>query len=256
MLCDIAKMQAGGGMMEKAAATFDEALQVVPTIRDSPSVNRDWTTAVALTDIAESQREAGLASAALATLARAVEAASTAKQVYWWDRLAKVAAAQARFGLAAAAAATVDLAIERARALGQESQRAWALSDIARICAGIGLRAEANRILDEAVGFARMIADGVERGNVLLEIAETQLTAGLLDRSEATFGEALSCFLFCQSWNRHKPNLERLLRGDGTTRFIVASPALRPQIVQMAQSFYDGDRRVAMLLNIAKALPN
>ena len=148
-------------MMEKAAATFDEALQVVPAIWDSPSVNGDWTTAVALTDIAESQREAGLASAALATLARAVEAANAAKRVYWWDRLAKVAGAQARFGLAAAAAATIDLAVERARTLGQEFERAWALSDIARICAEIGLRAEANRILNGSARSARQDANGI-----------------------------------------------------------------------------------------------
>jgi tetratricopeptide (TPR) repeat protein len=259
MLCDIAKMQAGNGMTEKAATTIDEALRVVSTIRDAPAGTRDWATAVALADIAESQREAGLASAALATLDRAVKAATAAKQDYWWA-LAKVAEAQARFGLATAAATTIDLAIERARALGQESQRAMALSDIARICAEIGLRAEAARIFDEALEFARAIADEVERGNVLLAIAEIQLKAGLLDRAEASFGEALSGFLSSQNWNRRKLNLalylNQIVRGDMTTRFIAASPALRPQIVQIVQTFYAGSARAAMLCDIAKVMPN
>jgi tetratricopeptide (TPR) repeat protein len=273
MLCGIAKMQAGNGMMEKAAAAFDVALQVVPTIRDSRAGVRDWATAVALTDIAESQREAGLTGAAVATLDRAVEAASVTKQDYWWDRsaLAKVAGAQARFGLAAAAATTIDLAIERARALGQDSQRAMALSDIARICAEIGLRAEAIRVFDEALGFARAIA---ERGNLLLAIAEIQLKAGVLDRAEATFEEALSHFLSSQNGNRRKPNLalyapnlalfapnlalylNGVVRSDMTTPFIASSSALRPQIVQIAQSLYSGGDRAAILCNIANALPN
>jgi hypothetical protein len=41
-----------------------------------------------------------------------------------------------------------------------------------------------------------------------------------------------------------------------TTRFIMASSALRAQIVQIAQSFYAGDGLAAMLCNIAKLLPN
>jgi tetratricopeptide (TPR) repeat protein len=266
MLCDIAKMQARSGMMEKAAATFDEALQVVPTIQDSVAGKRDWATAVALTDIAESQREAGLTSAALATLDRAVEAAGAAKQdykrEYWFgglagrSALAKAGVAQARAGLAAAAATTIDLAIERARALGQGSVQAVALSDIARSIVAIGLRAEADRIFDEALRLARTIADGAECGNALREIAETQLTAGLLDRAEATFGEAMSCFLSSQNGNGRKPNMGRLLLGDMTTCFIVASPALRPQIVQIVQSLHAGGGRASTLAYIANLLPN
>jgi tetratricopeptide (TPR) repeat protein len=253
-------------MMEKAAATFDEALQVVPTIQDSVAGKRDWATAVALTDIAESQREAGLTSAALATLDRAVEAAGAAKQdykrEYWFgglagrSALAKAGVAQARAGLAAAAATTIDLAIERARALGQGSVQAVALSDIARSIVAIGLRAEADRIFDEALRLARTIADGAECGNALREIAETQLTAGLLDRAEATFGEAMSCFLSSQNGNGRKPNMGRLLLGDMTTRFIVASPAPRPQIVQIVQSLHAGGGRASTLAYIANLLPN
>jgi hypothetical protein len=95
---------------------------------------------------------------------------------------------------------------------------------------------------------------------MLLLIAERQLKAGLLDRAEATFGEALSRSLSSQNWNRQKPNwalyVNRVVGGDMTTRFIAASSALRPQIVQIAQSFYAGGGRAAMLCNIAKVLPN
>jgi hypothetical protein len=135
-----------------------------------------------------------------------------------------------------------------------------ALSHIARMGAEIGLRAEADRTFDEALGFARTIADEMDRGYVLFEIAEEQLTAGLLDRAKATFGEALSCLLLSQNGNRWQPNLEfyvnRVFLGDRTTRFIATSSALRPQIVQIAQLFYVGSRRAEILRNIANVLPN
>jgi hypothetical protein len=135
-----------------------------------------------------------------------------------------------------------------------------ALSHIARIGVEIGLRAEADRIFDEALGFAGTIADKAVRGYVLLEIAEEQLTAGLLDRAEATFGEALSLLLLSQKGNP-QPNLDRyvnrgIIRSDMTTRFIAASSALRPQMVQIAQLFYIGWRRAEILCIIANVLPN
>jgi hypothetical protein len=95
----------------------------------------------------------------------------------------------------------------------------------------------------------------------VLEIAEEQLTAGLLDRAEATFGEALSLLVLSQKENP-QPNLElyviRVVQGDRTTRFIAASATLRPQIVQIAQLklFYAGGRRAEILRNIADVLPN
>jgi hypothetical protein len=93
----------------------------------------------------------------------------------------------------------------------------------------------------------------------VLEIAEEQLTAGLLDRAEATFGEALSLLVLSQKENP-QPNLElyviRVVQGDRTTRFIAASATLRPQIVQIAQLFYAGGRRAEILRNTADVLPN
>jgi len=269
MLCDIAKAQARAGLAEKAAATFEEALQAAPTIRDPASPSRDWSTAIALAHIAESQREVGLTSAATATLDRAVEAARAVKGD--WAALAKVGGAQAKVGLTTAAADTFDLATELARAVAPQADRAAALAEIAKIQAEAGLMVEAAGAFDEAFEFARMVADKWQPGHLLLGIAGAQRKAGLLDRAEATFAEAVSSILSSQ--HRWKSRLSSILsrqdlrntnalysifwgpHGDTTARLIGASAALRPQVAEAAEMIHDRLRRAEALCVIARALP-
>jgi tetratricopeptide (TPR) repeat protein len=246
MLCDIAKAQARAGLLEKAAATFDEAFRAAPTIRD-PAHTTEGTTPVALAHIAESQHEVGLTSAAITTLDRAIEAARALKGN--WVVLAKVGGAQAKVGLATAAAGTFDRAIELARAVGPQYDRAAALADIAKIQAEAGLMAEAAGAFDEAFELARMVADKWQPGHLLLAIAGAQRKAGLLERAEATFAEAVSSALSSQHrlksrsssilsrqdfWNTNA--LYSIFWGphaDTTARLVGASAALRPQVVEV-----------------------
>jgi tetratricopeptide (TPR) repeat protein len=128
-LCAVAKAQAKAGLSEDAAATLEEALQVIPTIEDDPLANRDDLSGMlgflkadaskirALSVVAVAQNEAGFQAQSGATLDRAMRAVvdlSDARSRFWV--LIALGRAQYQVGRLAEAAGAFDSALELARA--------------------------------------------------------------------------------------------------------------------------------------------
>jgi tetratricopeptide (TPR) repeat protein len=261
-LSDIAKAQARTGLLEDAAATFEAALQLIPSIKDGALGKADASRSFVLTRIAEAQSEAGLGPQSAATFERAVEAASEVREPKWQQvlALARLGGAQHKAGRAAEATRTFDDALELA--LGSENypERANGLLMVVDVELDVGL-ADTDALL-QALEATRSIPDQSRRVFSLVRVAQAQEQTGRLEAAVDTYREALEAVNATSIINQARANsLFLVLRGWGfppgrpeVTRLIAESAA---QAVQIAESIEDAPlRRAEAFAVIARALPN
>jgi tetratricopeptide (TPR) repeat protein len=199
------------------------------------------------------QREVGLNAAAGETLERAASIAEANFGDGRADALARLAEARTKAGEAAQDVFARALSI--APALPNDFQRGQALMRVALAQVGAGQRSEGVSTFTEAVGFARS-----EDARILLaDIANAQYRAGLIEEAAATFEEALSSTL--SSNDKGKTASPVMLihaiadNGRGTV-LVAASPSLRLQLLEAADTITNRVGRAEMLTIIARALPN
>jgi tetratricopeptide (TPR) repeat protein len=125
LLCAVAKAQAVAGLMQDAAATLEQALQLVPTIKGSSLMKADFSRSLALSQIAAAESKAGLKPQSAATLERAAQASSeigeAKNRVAALSRLGRT---QHEAGRVQDAAGSFDTALALARGVENGAQRA------------------------------------------------------------------------------------------------------------------------------------
>jgi tetratricopeptide (TPR) repeat protein len=280
LLCDVAKAQARAGLTSKAVANFDEAVRAAQAVKTTgPALLGESKAdsegiAGALATVADAQREAGLETAARATLdlaATAVEAATD--DFNRAQALARLAEVQAKAG-DDAAQGLFARALSIARALPSNRQRARALQRIAIAQADAGLRDEGIRTFAEAVGFARLWDEHMPSGNaveamlwqaerrqmfMLGEIADAQRRAALIKEAAASYEEALTAIMSSdqrRNTGRLVSLMRRIVDNDHAYGVVAASPMLRIRLVEATEIISERLGRAEMLSAIAQALPN
>jgi tetratricopeptide (TPR) repeat protein len=260
-LCAVAKAQAKAGLNEDAAATLEEALQVIPAIEDDPLANRDDLSGMlgflkadaskirALSAVAVAQNEAGFQAQSGATLDRAMRAVadlSDARSRFWL--LIALGRAQYQVGRVAEAAGAFDSALELARARDDKLM----LRNVLNAEGDAGLTANTEAILVQELPTARSIA---ERANLLNRIALAQERMGRREDAVATYREALAAADAIASTSTRTNVLFGMIVGFGPppARLIAESA---PQAARIAQSIEVELRRSDALVVIANALPN
>jgi tetratricopeptide (TPR) repeat protein len=256
LLCDVGRAQARAGLMGDARASFDEALQTIIGAQSiAPSAGALVTSSAdALADIADAQREAGLKNTAHETLYRAAMAADAITP----DRARAVALARVAEMQSKAADAAPDnfaRALAVAREL-DESERAWALQAIAGAEANAGLHDAAALIFAEAIALAPK--NGNKNGRMFREIAGAQWRAGFIPEAAATFEQA---FAATMADERRTPLdvgelIRRIAYNDRGSELVVASPALGVRLLEAAETVTERLARAELLAAIARALPN
>jgi tetratricopeptide (TPR) repeat protein len=251
LLCDVGRAQARAGLQADAAATLDEALETVVGAQSIAPSALPTSSADALADIADAQREAGFKDAAHQTLDRAAMAADRIAP----DRaraiaLARVAEVRSK---ADAAPDSFARALAIARALLDDGDRAAALQWVAKSQADAGQREDAERTFAEAVGLMH------EDGRMLREIAAAQSRAGLIRDAATTFEAAIAATL--ANTGRTPLDLPELIRrivayDDRGSELVAASPTLPLRLVEAADTVTEPLPRAELLASIARVLPN
>jgi tetratricopeptide (TPR) repeat protein len=267
-LCAVAKAQARAGLNEDAAATLEEALQVIPAIEDNPVVKADTTGLLwflkadvekiqALSAVAVAQNEAGFQAQSGATLERAMGAVADLSDVRSRiSALITLGRTQYQVGRVAEATGAFDTALELARARDDDDNPLlWSVLD-AQVAAG--LTADAEVILVQKLETARSIADESRRVLFFSRIAWAQEKMGRHEDAVATYREALETVdAITDEWRRSNMfgliQQGALLVGVRTARLIAESA---PQVARIAQSIQGELRRSDALVVIANALPN
>jgi tetratricopeptide (TPR) repeat protein len=252
LLCNIARAQARAGLKASAAANLDEALQtVVGALSISPSATAAPTAGyAALADIADAQREAGLANAAHETLYRAAVAADAMTP----DRVRAAAlarVAEVRLKATDGAPDSFARALAVGRALPDDRDRAFALQGIAKAQANAGLRDAAARTFAEAAGLA------YQDGRALRDIADAQRQAGLIPEAAATFEAAFAVTMA----DEHRMPLDvfelvrRIAYSEQGSELLAVSPGLGVRLLEAALTATEPIARAELLSTIARALP-
>jgi tetratricopeptide (TPR) repeat protein len=251
LLCAIAKAQVRAGLTQKAVATFDEALRAAEATVTATQVRGDVIVVGALADVADAQREAGLAAAARETRDRAAAVAEAITN----DRdRAQVLPLLAEMR-AKAEDATPDLfaqSLAIARTLPDDHHRAHALQLTAVAQAHAGLRDEAAHTFAEAAGIV------AQDGEMLSRIADARRSAGFFAEAAETFEKALTVSLSGdepEKVNRVVSLIHTIARDRGPA-LVAASPALRLRLVEAAEAVTDRMTRADTLSIIARTLSN
>jgi tetratricopeptide (TPR) repeat protein len=269
MLCDVAKAQAKVGRIADAAATLDEALQVVPSIKDPPLpkevlsdalafMRADVTKSLALSAIAKAQDEAGLKTQSAATFERAKQAASEVRaaspRIMALNRLGR---AQYQAGRVAGATRAFDDALELARGLDNPAMRVFEFVNVLSAKLDVGVAVEGDSTLLEGVEIARSIAGEAWRAVALQRLALAQDRIGRREDAVATYREALEATDAIPSSSTRSNVLFGMITGmpvgPQPPRLIAESAQ---QAARIAQSIEGELRRASALVVIARALPN
>src|SRR5712671_5048822 len=263
MLSRVGIAQAKMGLAEDAAATFDAALQFVPTVRqDGPLWSADVTRSLALSTIAEAQSEAGFKMHAAPTFERAVQAASKIYDArYRIQGLAKLGRAQYKSGRSKDASGTFEKARKLAWAPENAGGPAHGLVEVLEAEVDGGL-AETGFQLNESVlieaGEAiRLIADKSRRILPAGRLAHVYEKAGRLQDAVDIFAEALGPFDRTNFQDIGLQLLVVVLRGvPGRPQGSRLISELAPQVVEVVQSVKNDLRRAQALIFIAEASQN
>ena len=269
MLCDIAKAQAKAGLIEDAAATLGEALQLVPSIKDSPLLREDLSEALAflradlsrslaLSVIATAQNEAGFTTQSAATFERAMQAASEVKAAApHIMALIRLGRAQYQAGHITAVADAFDDALTLARKLENNLARAHQLLNVLEAKVEVGLAVDGDSTLVEAVETAQSTTDASRHAVLLQKIALAQEKMGHREEAAAMYREALEATDVVADRLARRSVLMGLILGtplgSQPSRLIAESAA---QVARIAQSIGDELGRSSALVVIARALPN
>jgi tetratricopeptide (TPR) repeat protein len=271
-LCEVAKAQAKAGLNEDAAATLEEALQVIPAIEDNPVVKAaekvgtsgllsylkaDIAKIDALSAVAAAQNEAGFQAQSRGTLDRAMHAVADLSDVRSRiSALITLGRTQYQVGRVAEATGAFDTALELAMARDDDDNPLlWSVLD-AQVAAG--LTADVEVILVQKLETARSIGDESRRAFFLSRIAWAQEKMGRREDAAATYREALAATDAIPNASRRGNMLLGLIKqgalvGVRTGRLIAESA---PQVARIAQSIEGELRRSDALVVIANALPN
>jgi tetratricopeptide (TPR) repeat protein len=257
LLCAVAKAQAVAGLMQDAAATLEQALQLVPAIKGSSLTKADFSRSLALSQIAAAESKAGLKPQSAATLERAAQASSEIGEAK--DRVAalsRLGRTQHEAGRVQDAAGSFDTALALARGVENGAQRAIALLHVVDAKIEAGLAADATDSLAEALEATRSIADKSGRVALLSRIAQAQDKAGRPQDAAFTYPEALDAGDAATSQGARINLLLTAIRqwpGQQQNAKLIAEAA--PRLLRMVQSI-DERRRAEVLIVIANALPN
>jgi tetratricopeptide (TPR) repeat protein len=251
-LCDIARAQARAGLVDKAIASFNEALQTARTLKPiTPSPwPRERDIATALAAVADAQRQAGLPTAARASLqeARDVTTAITS-DLYRVAALAHIAAVQVKID--GPSSDPFGPALALAGLLPRERERLLALQWIAEAEADADQRDAAAHTFSTAAWLA-----GQDDHRTLTNIAEAERRAGLIPEAATTFEKALAAAMLGDEQARKLPLLW-LINGiarDRGSDLITAYPPLGRRLAE-AVGAIDRASRANILATIARVFP-
>jgi tetratricopeptide (TPR) repeat protein len=249
-LCDIARAQARAGLVDKAIASFNDALDTARTLQPIALPwprERDIATALAAVD---AQQQAGFPAAARASLqeARDVTTAITS-DLHRVAALARIAAVQVKID--GPSADPFGPALALAGLLPRERERLLALQWIAEAEAEADQRDAAAHTFSTAVWLA-----GRDDHRTLTNIADAQRRAGLIPEAAATFEKALSAAMLGDEQAR-KLSLFWLINGiarDRGSELITAYQPLGRRLAEAVDAI-DPASRANILTNIARVFP-
>ena len=250
-LCDIAKAQARAGLVDKAVASFNDALEAARTLQPPASPwPRERDIATALATVADAQQQAGLPAAARTSLQEARDVATAITgDLHRVAALARIAAVQVK--LDGPSADPFGPALALAGLLPRERERVLALQWIAEAEADADQRDAAAHTFATAVWLA-----GRDDHKTLTNIAEAQRRAGLIPEAAATFEKAISAAMRSDEPAR-KLALSGLINGiarDRGSELIAAFPPLRQRLAEAVDAI-DRASRANMLATVARVFP-
>jgi tetratricopeptide (TPR) repeat protein len=245
----IARAQARAGLVGKAMATFNEALETARSLKPIALWPRERDIAIALAHVADAQQQAGLPAAARASLqeARDVTTAITS-DLHRVAALARIAAVQVK--LDGPSVDPFGPAFAVAGLLPRERERLLALQWIAVAQADADQRDAAAHTFSTAIWLAG------QDHQTLNNIGEAQRRAGFIPEAAATFDKALAAAMSGDEQTR-KFSLLWLIRGvarDRGTDMITAYPPLGRRLAEAVDAS-DRASRANILTTIARVFP-